>query len=301
MHTHLKLIFVLLALSVASTAVAQTSQADQNKEELKMAALEALMSAPSDLALPLVIKVLNGNNSDDLKESALFILSQIDHPDATAKLLEFARSGDGGMQLEAIRMIGINGEDEAIAGLTDIYAAGDADVREAVLEAYLIADDVEGVFNIAMNTQSEDEYEEAVAILAAMDAHEALSKLREAKGPSDALIGAYIISDNDAELRKLALDGSDIELQIEAIQALGIVGANDADTVLVEIYRSTESEDIKEAALEGLLIGDYDDAVLALYRASNNVAEKRDLLEVLVIMDSDSMMDVIEEALTGDQ
>lgn len=300
MHTHLKLIFVLLALSVASTAVAQTSQADQDKEELKIAALEALMSAPSDLALPLVIKVLNGNNSDNLKESALFILSQIDHPDATAKLLEFARSGDGGMQLEAIRMIGINGEDEAIAGLTDIYAAGDADVREAVLEAYLIADDVEGVFNIAMNTQSEDEYEEAVETLAAMGAHEALSKLREAKGPSDALITAYIISDNDAELRKIALDGSDIELQIEAIEALGIVGANDADAVLVEIYRSTASEDIKEAALVGLLIGDHDDAILALYRASNNVAEKRDLLEALVVMDSDSMMEVIEEAL-GDQ
>ncbi len=301
MHTHLKLIFVFLALSVASTGAAQTSQADQDKEELKIAALEALMSVPAERALPIVIKVLDGDNSDDLKESALFILSQIDHPDATVKLLEFAHNGDGETQLEAIRMIGINGEDEAMAGLIDIYSAGDEDVREAVLEAYLIADDVEGVFNVAMNTQSEDEYEEAVAILAAMDAHEALSRLREAKGPSDALITAYIISDNDAELRKLALDGSDIELQIEAIQALGIVGANDADTVLVEIYRSTESEDIKEAALEGLFIGDFDDAVLALYRASNDVAEKRELLEALVIMDSDSVMEVIEEALAGDQ
>ena len=134
-----------------------------------------------------------------------------------------------------------------------------------------------------------------------MDAHEALSKLREAKGPSDALITAYIISDNDAELRKIALDGSDVELQVEAIEALGIVGANDADTVLVEIYRSTTSEDIREAALDGLLIGDFDDAVLALYRSSNNVEEKRDLLEALVIMDSDSVMQVIEEALAGDQ
>ena len=301
MHTRLKLIIVLLALITASTGVAQTSQTNQDKEALKMAALEALMHAPSDRALPIVIKVLDGDNSDDLKESALFILSQIDHPDATAKLLEFARTGDGELQFEAIRMIGINGEDEAMTGLRDIYSAGDEDVRDAVLEAYLIADDVESVFNIAMTTESEHEYEEAVETLAAMDAHDALSKLREAKGPSDALIEAYIISDNDAELRKIALDGSDIELQIEAIEALGIVGANDADTVLVEIYRSTTSEDIREAALDGLLIGDYDDAVLALYRSSNNVEEKRDLLETLVIMDSDSVMQVIEEALAGDQ
>ena len=301
MHTRLKLIVVLLALVAASTGVAQSSQDDAAQEELKMIALEALMHASSEQALPIVIKVLDGNNSDSLKESALFILSQIDHPDATAKLLEFARSGDGDLQLEAIRMIGINGEEEAMAGLRDIYSAGDEDVRDAVFEAYLIADNVEGVFNIAMSTQSEHEYEEAVEILAAMDAHEALSKLREAKGPSDALITAYIISDNDAELRKIALDGSDVELQVEAIEALGIVGANDADTVLVEIYRSTTSEDIREAALDGLLIGDFDDAVLALYRSSNNVEEKRDLLEALVIMDSDSVMQVIEEALAGDQ
>ena len=301
MHTRLKLIFVLLALITASTGVAQTSQTDRDKEELKMAALEALMHAPSDRALPIVIKVLDGDNSYELKEGALFILSQIDHPDATAKLLEFARTGNGELQLEAIRMIGINGEDAAMTGLLDIYSAGDEDVRDAVLEAYLIADNVEGVFNIAMNTQSEHEYEEAVETLAAMDAHEALSKLREAKGPSNALIEAYIISDNDAELRKIALDDGDVGLQIEAIEALGIVGAADADTVLVEIYRGTSSSDIREAALDGLLIGDYDDAVLTLYRASDNVEEKRDLLEALVIMDSDSVIQVIEETLAGDQ
>ena len=301
MHTRLKLIFVGLALITASTGVAQTSQADRDREELRMAALEALMHAPSDQALPIVIKVLNGDNSYELKEGALFILSQIDHPDATAKLLEFARTGDGELQLEAIRMIGINGEDAAMTGLLDIYSAGDEDVRDAVLEAYLIADNVEGVFNIAMTTESEHEYEEAVETLAAMDAHEALSKLREAKGPSNALIEAYIISDNGAELRKIALDDGDVELQIEAIEALGIVGAADADTVLVEIYRGTSSKDIREAALDGLLIGDYDDAVLNLYRSSNNVEEKRDLLEALVIMDSDSVMQVIEEALAGDQ
>ena len=55
MHTHLKLIFALLALSVASTGAAQTSQADRDKEELMTAALEALMSAPAERALPIVI------------------------------------------------------------------------------------------------------------------------------------------------------------------------------------------------------------------------------------------------------
>ena len=125
--------------------------------------------------------------------------------------------------------------------------------------------------------------------------------MREAKGISDALIEAYIISDNDEELRILAMDSSNIELQVEAIEALGIVAVEDADTVLVDIYTSSDIEDIKEAALQGLLIGDFDEAVLGLYRSSNSMSEKGELLETLVIMDSDLAMDVIDAALAGDQ
>lgn len=301
MYTRLKLTTLLLAGLLSTNGFAQENNAQREKEELQMMALEALMASPSERALPALMKLLEGNGSDELKENALFVLSQIDHPDAAAKLFAVAKNGSGETRLEAIRMIGMNGEVDAMAALTDIYANGDEDVREAVLEAYLIADDVQGVFTIAMNAQNDDDYEQAVEILAAMDAHAELAKLREAKGISDALIEAYIISDNDAELRILAMDSSDIELQAEAIEALGIVGARDADKVLVEIYRSSDNEDIKEAALDGLFIGDYDNAILELYRSSSSNAEKGQLLEALVIMDSDLAMDVIDSALAGDQ
>ncbi|MDX1509628.1 MAG: hypothetical protein R3358_15180, partial [Woeseiaceae bacterium] len=59
------------------------------------------------------------------------------------------------------------------------------------------------------------------------------------------------------------------------------------------------SQDIREAALEGLLIGDFDAAVLQLYRDSNDAAEKRDLLQYLVMMDSEAIYDVINQALDG--
>jgi hypothetical protein len=152
-----------------------------------------------------------------------------------------------------------------------------------------------------MNAASEEDYKDAVEILGAMDAHAELSRLREAKGISDALIDAYIISDDSAELQKLAVDDSNPELQAEAIQAIGIVGGAGADKMLADIYASATDKKIKEAALEGLLIGDYDQEVLRLYRASKSVAEKRDLLETLVIMDSELAMEVIDAALAGDQ
>jgi HEAT repeat protein len=265
-----------------------------------MVALEALMSAPSERALPIVIRVLEGTGSDEMKEAALFILSQIDDPEASAQLLKMAQSASGELRLDAIRMIGISGGD-AVDSLAAIFSSGDSDVREAVLEAYMIAGNSQGLYNIAINAENNDDFEAAVEMLGAMGATDELSKIRESSGVSDAIITAYIISDDADAIRELALDGSDLEQQANAIEALGIVGADDAEALLTQIYRDSESEFIKEAALDGLLIGDFDDSVLQLYRSSTSTAEKRELLQRLVMMDSDQVMDIIDETLAGDQ
>ncbi len=301
MHTRLKLIFVVLVTFAMASVNAQDGNSARDKEELQMIALEALIHVPEERALPAVMKLLESGGSDELMESAMFVLSQMDHPDAAAALLSYAKTGSGDAQEEAIRMIGINGDAAAMAALGEIYASGDEDLREAVLEAYLIADDVDAVFAIAMAATDEEDYENAVETLAVMGAHEQLAQLRETKGSSEALIDAYIISDNYVELEKLARDSSDPDLQSEAIEALGIVDGENSEAVLLEIYKASDDEDIREAAIDGLFIGDYDQAILDLYRASTSTKEKGKLLEALVIMDSDLAMEVIDSALAGDQ
>lgn len=300
MYTQAKLILMLLAIFAASSSTAQSSNIVSDDEELKMAALEALMAAPSDRALPIVIRVIEGNGSDEMKESALFILSQIDHPDASAYLTKLAQSGTGELRLDTIRMIGINGGD-ALNELSAIYASGDSDVREAVIEAYMIAGDTKGLYDIAISANNNEDFEKAVQMLGVMGAHDELKIIRDSVGVSDAIIEAYIISGDADALRELALDGSDLEQQANAIEALGIVGADDAEALLMQAYRDSDSELIKEAALDGLLIGDFDDGVLQLYRSSTSTSEKRELLERLVIMDSDQVMDIIDETLAGDR
>lgn len=300
MHIRTKLIFTVLAILAASTVQAQDGNSARDKEELQMIALEALIHVPEERALPAVLKLLEKGGSDELMESALFVLGQMDSPEAAEALLDYARNGSGDAQEEAIQMIGMNGDEKAMAALGEIYANGDEDVREAVLEAYLIADDTDAVFQIAMAATDEEDYEEAVEMLAVMDAHEELAKLREAKGSSEALVEAYMISDNYEELEKLARDGSDPDVQVEAIKALGIVDGPNAEAVLVDIFKTSDDEDVREAAAEGLFIGDYDEAILELYRSSTNAREKGELLEALVIMDSDFAMQVIDDALAGD-
>ncbi len=296
-----KTLFILTAIictALAPQAVAQSTDED----ELKIAALEALMAAPPERALPIAAKVLASDNSDDVKERALFILSQIDSPEAHDILIRTAQENSGELREEAIRMIGIGGNSVALSQLVGLYENGDEEVREAVLEAYVIADDQEAVYVLAVEASksgSEEDFESAVEMLGAMGAHEQLRRLRESTGISESLIEAYAISGDADSLRELALDGSDPELQEQAIEALGIVGGDAVNATLVEIYRNSDSEDIRESAVEGMMISGYDEGLLEIYRSSQDPVEKKELLEYLVIMGSDDVWDIIDSALDG--
>jgi len=302
MRSRYKLIFTLLALAATNSSLAQSddSQSMDSAEELKLAALEALIAAPPERALPLASKVLAGNHSDEVKSRALFVLSQIDDPAAQTQLVNVAEQSSGMLQEEAIRMIGISGHPDALGKLSELYRSGDADVRNAVLEAHVIADNVAGLYDIATNAQSEDEFSDAVEMLAAMGARDELRQLRQSAGVSDSLIEAYGISGDVESLRELALDGSDPDRQAKAIEALGITGEDDIGALLAEIYRSAVSDDIRNAAVDGLMIAGDDQAILDLYRASDNTAEKRRLLEALAVTSSDLLLEVIDEALADD-
>jgi len=285
-----------LALVISTTALAQDN-GPSDADELKITALEALISAPPERALPLVKKVLQGNHSDEVKESALFILSQIETSEAQVLLLDFARQSSGELQVEAIQMAGIGGNPETLQALRTIYAEGDDNVRAAVIEAYLIAGDKKAIYEIALEVKSDADFEQAVEMLAAMGAIEELRSLLEGRGSAEGLVDAYIVADDFEMLQQIAMDGSNVDVQAQAIEGMGIVGGDKANATLLEIYRGTDNDHIREASLNAMLIADYDEGLLALYRESTDAAEKRDLLEYLTMMDSDQVWALIDEAL----
>jgi HEAT repeat protein len=294
-----KLILAALLISAGAPTAAQI----EDSERLKSSALEALISAPPERALPIVSKVLSGDSSPSLKKRALFVLGQIDLPEAQTLLVETARTGDGSLRLEAIRMIGIGGHPEAMTELAEIYADGDGETREAVLQAYLIADDNNAVYQLAANTQDPEEFERAVNTLGAMGATDELRALRDRPGMAEVLINAYAIAGDIETLAAMANDSSDPQRQAQAIRGLAIA-AGDGDDVgemLVGIYRDTDVPHVRKAVREALLIADHDEAVLQLFRASDDDAEKRELLQTLVMMDSDAVWDLIDSTLENGQ
>jgi HEAT repeat protein len=297
----MKLLYPILTalLLVASGTLLAQQRKPTEQEELALAAMEGLMAQSSERALPIIKKVLNGSQTTLVKKRALFVLSQIEGPEAEEILIQMSRSSDAALRSEAIRSIGIGGHDKSLAALQEIYKAGDADVKEQVLHAWLIADRKEEVYQAALNAKSEDEAADAIHILGAMDAVEELRKLGDRPNASRKLVDAYAISGDLASLRKIAETGADLSLRAEAVQQIGVIGDDAARAALREIYSRSTDAKIKEAALQGLLIADDEQGVLALYRAATTTEEKRALLRTLTTMDGDAALQAIDAALEG--
>lgn len=292
-------LFQLLALFwlmfAAATALAESALSEQ--DQLALAALEGLMAAPPERALPLLQRVLASDRNEVVKRRALFVLGQIDSQQAQVLLLDTARSAVGVLQREAIRSIGIGGRADALAELKPIFDSGDADVREAVLEAWMIADQKQLIHAVA--AASGEEAERAIQLLGAMGARDELRQLGADGKGSESLIQAYAISDDLDALLQIVSGSGEESLRVAAVRALGIVGGSAANEALQRTYRESASSAIREAALQGLLIADDEQGVLGLYRASSDPAEKRELLRTLTIMGGDAAMDAIDAALEG--
>ena len=289
---------ILTALLLVASGLT-FAQKPTEQEQLALAAMEGLMAQPPERALPIIKKVLAGPQTTLIKQRALFVLSQIDSAEAGEILLQTSRSTDPALRREAIRSIGIGGNDKSLAGLLEVYRAGNDEAKKEVLEAWMIAGRKEEVYQAALSAKSDEEASEAIHMLSVMGAVDELRKLGDRPNASGKLVEAYAISGDLQSLRKIAEGNGDLAVRTEAVQKIGIISNDAARGALHDIYtRSTERE-IKDAALQGLLIADDEKGVLALYRTATTPEEKRVLLRTLTMMDGDAALEAIDAALEG--
>jgi HEAT repeat protein len=283
----------------ATAGKREPRRAPTEEESLALAALEGLMSQPPERALPMLRKVLGGSQSTLVKRRALFVLSQIDTSEAQALLLDTARTGDPALRSEAIRNIGISGNPTSLAVLQQIYDTGDAKVKKQVMQAWLISGRKAEVYQAAVNAKSEEDANNAIRTLSVMGARDELRKLGETRQVNNHLVEAYAISGDVESLLKIVEGKGDASARRDAVRKIGIVHSEEARTALREIYSSSQDADIRDAALQGMLIGNDEQGLLTLYRASKNAEEKRALLRTLSMMNSDAALQAIDAALEG--
>lgn len=292
----------------AETLLAQTRPPAQGDpgladEELADIAVQGLMNAPPERALPVLKKVLAGQRSIKVKKRALFVLSQLETDEAMKVVLDTAKtSREPELRKEAINMLGVSGSQSAVEGLVDIYAASSsADDKRRVIEAWLVADRKDLVLKTARTEADPKVRRRAIETLGSMEASDELVQLLETTqdaGNRRAIIEALGVAEAVSALKSIAGNAKlPEEERTDAMEALGVAGDEGGAAALVELYGKASTPALREAALQGLLVADDAEAVKKLYRNARSAEEKKAVLRVLTSMDDDSAIEVIEHEL----
>lgn len=268
-------------------------------DDLAQIAVEGLMSAPPERALPLLAKVVKGNYSIKVKKRALFVASQLDDAGAIDLVMQAARGGDPDLRGEAIRMLGISGDDAAMSRLMEIYKTSkSAPEKRDVIQAWLVADRKDLVLDAARNETDPSVRREAINALGAMDGSAELKQLfGSVKEPDNQknIVQALGVAGDRAGLAAIVADGGVGEdTRIAALQSLGVAGGSEE---LVKLYGSANTPALRDAVLQGLLIAGDGKGMAALYRQAKSKEEKQAILRMLGVMGDDAALDIIEQEL----
>ena len=292
----------LLRQAQPASAAAKGASVSGDDEELAEIAVEGLMNAPPERAVPLLKKVLQSQHSDKVKKRALFVLSQIDEPAALDMVVDVARtSTDPALREEAVRMLGVSGDEHAIARLSDLYASSkDPREKRAIIQAWLVADRKDLILASARTEPDESVRRQAIEALGAMDASSELKQLFDSTHDSAnqrAIIQALGVAGNVKALTEIAESQQPEAIRIEAIHALGVAGDEGGGPALVKLYPKANTPALRDAVIQGLMVAGDSEAMMQLYRQSKTREEKQALLRVITTMGDDAALDLIESEL----
>ena len=258
-------------------------QADD--DELKLLALNALQHSDPERALPLLEGVLNGANSLQLKQRAIFVLAQSTQPRARQILMDLAKGGGNpDLQRYAIRYVASGGKQGATpAELRAIYdSTQDADIKRAVIQAL-----GQSGFAYTLITPGE---------LGGVRAGELAAVRSTTRGTTGAR------PDNTAatqELLSIYQKEQDRELRRAILSRLGSVGGDKSSAMLTDLYSREEDVDTKKAIISSLARQDAGEALVGLARKETNMTLKREIVTKLSTMSKnkaamDYMLEIIK-------
>src|ERR1700731_616460 len=139
-------------------------------EDLKLLAIQSLMNSNPEKAIPLLEKIIHGNDSSKLKDKALFVLSQSGSDKAQQILMTLAQANNQpDLQKRAIRYMGMNGNGRNRAVLKEIYnSSTDMGVKKSVFQAWLMCGCKDDVAALARTEKNPELRREAIRYLGMM-------------------------------------------------------------------------------------------------------------------------------------
>ncbi len=261
----------------------------QPDEDLKLIALNALMTSDADEAVPLLEKFLSGGSSRRLRDRALFVLTQSGSPRGRAVVADVARGkSHPDLQRSAVKYLGLFGGDDSRRLLSEVYASSeDVEVKKAVLQAYMTSGNKAGVLAAARGEKSPELRRAAIRQLGPMGATSELWELYGSDPSTEVrkdIIQALFVGGGGDHIALLAKTETSPELRRTAVRTLGLMGADRTGATLVSFYQSDRDPDIRREALRGLFIQGNAHALVQLGRAEKDPEMRREIVNQLSLM-----------------
>ena len=272
----------------------------QSNEDVKLMAINGLMNADPDRAIPLLENLLKGNAAPRVKDRAMFVLSQSKAPRATQLLTEYARgAGNPDLQLHAVRYVGMSGTPETQQLLAGLYGAADMAVKSEILRWMMVSKNKDALFNLAKVEKNASLRQESIRHLGALKATDQLAQLYSTETETDAKVqiirslGAAGASD---KLVALARTEKDERVRSQILRSVTGSRTTPAD-VLAQLYGSASDAKGKREVVDGLAGRNDAKALVELARKESDPEIKKFIVSRLAGMKAKEATDYMMELL----
>ena len=291
-----------LEIEVKQSTGQPVKPADQSDEELKMLAIQGLMSSDPERTLPLLEKVINGSGTPKEKSKALFVLAQSGSAQAREILGRIARGQTNpDLQRKAVEYLGLFGGSEARKTLAEVYASSsEASVKHAILRSYMIGGDHEHLFAAAKSEKDESLRREAIRQLGLVHGTSELEQLYQAETSTDLrrdILQAFFLAGDSGRLVKAAQGEKDADLRRAAIRNLGLIHSEDSGKALQDIYAKEADRAVKAEVLNAYFLQGNAKALVAIARSEKDPELKKTAVSKLSLMHSKEGTDYLMELL----
>lgn len=271
-----------------------------NDEELKLIAIQGLLSSDPERALPLLQKLVDGPYSHRIKEQALFVLSQSGSQRAAQLIASIARgSTHPELQSEAIKYLGISGK-RSVELLGEVYQSANAEVKKEILRAYMVAGARSQLYAAAKGEKDPQLRGEAIRQLGVLGAGRELQEMYRSESSPEmkkTIIQSMFVGGSADVLIDIARNESDQSLRATAVRTLGLIGSQRTGATLVSIYQSEAGAAVRRAALEGLFVQGNAHALVELAKQEKDLRWKREIVQKLSVMGSKEATDYLTTLL----
>jgi len=278
----------------------------ESDEDLKLMAINGLLNSDPERAIPMLEKILGGNQSPNLtpklKERALFVLSQSDSPKAREIIGRIARGqSNPDLQRKAIQYLGLFGGKESRKLLADIYAtSSDVALKKTILRSFMTSGERALLFDAAKGEKNPELRLEAIRQLGVMGGQSELWEIYQIE-PSvevkEQILHSMFVGGNSDKLVELARNEKDPRLRRAAIQSLGLMGGKKTGDALVSIYNSDRDPESRKAVIRGLFVQGNARALVELARKETDPGMKKQIIQQLSVMGSKEATDYLMEII----